>query len=288
MGCNPCARRNEPPFWLFKEADTPGCVHQYTDNVLLTGGTVGVSTADLNQIDVRGLPMVRGSISWRAGSQNSPTNASGAAPSTASKTSKPLSATTLMSTMKLPRPSCGPELQTKSWTASLITPAAPSPPTLPDLSHEPRGQETSVRTPTPATLSRSDPAPFGDSSPQVLWLADYVSVSTRYPVPATLGRFGSAAVDTVHRDTDPCPCAASWARCGTSRHCLYRSLAAFRNAPPTATTIAGSPRSSHWPQSALPADLCRHRSSRSDSASRLCPPTSRTRWCRTAAVPHTG
>lgn len=59
MGYNPRAGRSEPPFWVYKEErePPPGGAHHYADNILLMGEAVGIGTADLSQIDVRGVPI---------------------------------------------------------------------------------------------------------------------------------------------------------------------------------------------------------------------------------------
>jgi transposase len=88
-------------------------------------------------------PTDRGSTWWSAGSPNSPPNAFVVGSFAVSRRSKPPSASTSMSTMKIPDLSYGPEPRTRSWTASRAMPSAPLPDSPLDLSHEPLGQETS-------------------------------------------------------------------------------------------------------------------------------------------------
>ncbi len=65
MGYNPRASRHEPPFRVFKDAKTHppeqlipfGETHQYADNIMLIAEAVGMGSADLSKIDVRGMPI---------------------------------------------------------------------------------------------------------------------------------------------------------------------------------------------------------------------------------------
>lgn len=65
MGYNPRASRHEPPFRVFKDTKNhppeqlipPGETHQYADNIMLMAEAVGMGTADLTKIDVRGVPI---------------------------------------------------------------------------------------------------------------------------------------------------------------------------------------------------------------------------------------
>ncbi len=65
MGYDPRAGRHEPPFRVYKDPHShppeqlipPGESHQYADNILLMGEAAGIGTADLGQIDVRGVPI---------------------------------------------------------------------------------------------------------------------------------------------------------------------------------------------------------------------------------------
>jgi uncharacterized protein (DUF362 family) len=65
MGYNPRAGRHEAPFQLNKDPRShppeqlipPEESHQYADNTVLMGEAVGIGTADLSQIDVRGVPI---------------------------------------------------------------------------------------------------------------------------------------------------------------------------------------------------------------------------------------
>ncbi len=63
MGYNPRAGRHEPPFRVYKNAHShppeqlipPGETHQYADNIVLMGEAAGLGSADLSNIDVRGV-----------------------------------------------------------------------------------------------------------------------------------------------------------------------------------------------------------------------------------------
>jgi uncharacterized protein (DUF362 family) len=65
MGYNPRAGRREAPFRVYKSPRThppeqmipPGESFQYADNIMLLGEAVGMGTADLSKIDVRGVPI---------------------------------------------------------------------------------------------------------------------------------------------------------------------------------------------------------------------------------------
>ena len=65
MGYNPRARRDEAPFRVFKDPKVhppeqlipPECSHQYADNIMLLAEAVGMGSADLSKIDVRGVPI---------------------------------------------------------------------------------------------------------------------------------------------------------------------------------------------------------------------------------------
>ena len=65
MGYDPRAGRHEPPFRVYKNARShppeqmipPEESHQYADNTMLMGEAAGIGTADLSQIDVRGVPI---------------------------------------------------------------------------------------------------------------------------------------------------------------------------------------------------------------------------------------
>lgn len=65
MGYNPRAGRHEAPFRLYKNPKDhppeqlipPGETHQYADNTALMGEAAGLGTADLNKIDLRGVPI---------------------------------------------------------------------------------------------------------------------------------------------------------------------------------------------------------------------------------------
>jgi uncharacterized protein (DUF362 family) len=65
MGYNPRAGRHEAPFRLYKNPKNhppeqlipPGETHQYADNILLIAEAVGMGSADLGKIDVRGVPI---------------------------------------------------------------------------------------------------------------------------------------------------------------------------------------------------------------------------------------
>jgi uncharacterized protein (DUF362 family) len=65
MGYNPRAGRNDLPFRVDKDPHShppeqlipPGEKYQYVDNILLMGEAAGLGTADLRQIDVRGVPI---------------------------------------------------------------------------------------------------------------------------------------------------------------------------------------------------------------------------------------
>jgi hypothetical protein len=65
MGYNPRAGRNEPPFRVYKDTKNhppeqlipPGETHQYADNIMLMAEAVGMGSADINKIEVRGAPI---------------------------------------------------------------------------------------------------------------------------------------------------------------------------------------------------------------------------------------
>jgi uncharacterized protein (DUF362 family) len=65
MGYNPRAGRHEAPFRVYKDPKShppeqlipPGETHQYADNTMLMGEAAGLGTADLSNIDVRGVPI---------------------------------------------------------------------------------------------------------------------------------------------------------------------------------------------------------------------------------------
>ncbi len=65
MGYNPRAGRHEVPFRLDKNSHfhppeqliPPEASHQYADNTVLMGEAAGIGSADLSQIDVRGVPI---------------------------------------------------------------------------------------------------------------------------------------------------------------------------------------------------------------------------------------
>jgi len=65
MGYNPRAGRREAPFRVYKSPRThppeqmipPGESFQYADNIMVLGEAVGMGTADLSKIDVRGVPI---------------------------------------------------------------------------------------------------------------------------------------------------------------------------------------------------------------------------------------
>ena len=88
-------------------------------------------------------PLTAPGLIWsNAGSPNSRTNASGVAYSAAWKNWKPPFGSTSQCITKTPSPSFGLERQTKSWPVSPVTRSAPPWPNLPNLCHEPLGQET--------------------------------------------------------------------------------------------------------------------------------------------------
>jgi uncharacterized protein (DUF362 family) len=65
MGYNPRAGRHEAPFRVYKDARShppeqlipSGETHQYADNILLMGEAAGLGSADLDKIEVRGVPI---------------------------------------------------------------------------------------------------------------------------------------------------------------------------------------------------------------------------------------
>jgi hypothetical protein len=65
MAYNPRAGRHEAPFRVYKSPKThppeqlapPGEMFQYADNLVLLAEAVGMGTADLDRIDVRGVPI---------------------------------------------------------------------------------------------------------------------------------------------------------------------------------------------------------------------------------------
>jgi uncharacterized protein (DUF362 family) len=65
MGYNPRAGRNEAPYRVYKNPRShppeqlvpPGEKFQYADNMMLLGESVGIGSADLSRIDVRGVPI---------------------------------------------------------------------------------------------------------------------------------------------------------------------------------------------------------------------------------------
>jgi len=65
MGYNPRAGRHEPPFRVYKDTKNhppeqlipPGETHQYADNIMLIAEAVGMGSADIGKIDVRGVPI---------------------------------------------------------------------------------------------------------------------------------------------------------------------------------------------------------------------------------------
>jgi len=57
MGYNPRAGRSEAPFRVFKEKAGQRVPVQYADNPMLLAEAVNIGAADLDQIDVRGLPI---------------------------------------------------------------------------------------------------------------------------------------------------------------------------------------------------------------------------------------
>jgi len=65
MGYNPRASRHEAPFRVYKASHEhppeqlipPGETHQYADNTVMMGEAAGIGTADLSQIDLRGVPI---------------------------------------------------------------------------------------------------------------------------------------------------------------------------------------------------------------------------------------
>ncbi len=65
MGYNPRAGRHEPPFRVYKNPKghppeqliPPEETHQYADNIMLMGEAAGIGTAELSQIDLRGVPI---------------------------------------------------------------------------------------------------------------------------------------------------------------------------------------------------------------------------------------
>ena len=65
MGYNPRAGRNEAPYRVYKNQKNhpkeqlipPGESFQYADNMMLLGEAVGIGSADLSKIDVRGVPI---------------------------------------------------------------------------------------------------------------------------------------------------------------------------------------------------------------------------------------
>jgi uncharacterized protein (DUF362 family) len=65
MGYNPRAGRYEAPFRVFKASHEhppeqlipPGETHQYADNTVMMGEGAGIGAADLNKIDLRGVPI---------------------------------------------------------------------------------------------------------------------------------------------------------------------------------------------------------------------------------------
>jgi uncharacterized protein (DUF362 family) len=65
MGYNPRAGRHEAPFRVYKDAKNhppeqlipPGETHPYADNIMLIAEAVGMGSADLGKIDVRGVPV---------------------------------------------------------------------------------------------------------------------------------------------------------------------------------------------------------------------------------------
>jgi hypothetical protein len=65
MGYNPRAGRHEAPYRVYKNPKDhpPDQLHpgdetfQYADNMMLLGEAAGIGSADLNKIDVRGVPI---------------------------------------------------------------------------------------------------------------------------------------------------------------------------------------------------------------------------------------
>jgi hypothetical protein len=74
MGYNPRAGRDEPPFRIFKvpgshpadQLHPPDFFRQYADNILLMGEAVGMGSADLSKIEVRGVPIKEAVFDYEA------------------------------------------------------------------------------------------------------------------------------------------------------------------------------------------------------------------------------
>ena len=74
MGYNPRAGRHEAPYRVFKNPKDhpPEQLHpgdetfQYADNMMLLAEAVGLGSADLKQIDVRGVPINEATFDYEA------------------------------------------------------------------------------------------------------------------------------------------------------------------------------------------------------------------------------
>jgi len=74
MGYNPRAGRSEAPYRVFKDPKShpseqlqPGDeMFQYADNMALLAEAVGLGSADLNKIDVRGVPIKEAMFDYEA------------------------------------------------------------------------------------------------------------------------------------------------------------------------------------------------------------------------------
>ncbi|MCC7173674.1 MAG: DUF362 domain-containing protein [Bryobacterales bacterium] len=74
MGYNPRAGRNEAPFRVYKDPKghppeqliPPGETHQYAENIMLLAESVGMGSADLSRIEVRGVPVKEAMFDFEA------------------------------------------------------------------------------------------------------------------------------------------------------------------------------------------------------------------------------
>jgi uncharacterized protein (DUF362 family) len=74
MGYNPRAGRHEAPYRLYKgprshppeQLQPPDETFQYADNMMLLGEAVGIGSADLSKIDVRGVPVKEAMFDFEA------------------------------------------------------------------------------------------------------------------------------------------------------------------------------------------------------------------------------
>jgi hypothetical protein len=74
MGYNPRAGRNEAPYRVYKnpkdhppeQLKPPDEMFQYADNMMLLAEAAGLGSADLNKIDVRGVPIQQAMFDYEA------------------------------------------------------------------------------------------------------------------------------------------------------------------------------------------------------------------------------